>query len=312
MFNLFKFLFNATITTLIATCVVNAQDLFTKNEPLKLEMFQKILATNTVGEYPILNVGGNWLYQMSKVTNSTGAASNFVPLGRLFGIDIRQKKMYASIDMTANLYQNSGLGDWTDEPCKREDFLYKRSIGGRFTNLNCATVNHITNFFVAPTQEFQQLAVYLREIDTEMPPTIIRVTFTRYYNQGRRLVYIIDINPEYFGVTRDATTVWGSNSWHKSFIEKDPKKMEFMNNLKKWVDATQDRIDNAFSKRLDAFAGLQTLDNYMTINQTSAIKEVTPILSIEDRIRTAKNLLDKGLISENQFNEQVKNILNQK
>ena len=95
-------------------------------------------------------------------------------------------------------------------------------------------------------------------------------------------------------------------------MEKDPKKTEFMNSLKKWVDATQDRIDNAFSKRLDAFAGLQTLDNYMIVNQTSAIKEMTPILSIEDRIRTAKNLLDKGLISENQFNEQVKNILNQK
>ena len=59
MFNLFKVLINATITTLFATSVVNAQDLFIKNEPLKLEMFQKILTTNTVGEYPILNIGGN-------------------------------------------------------------------------------------------------------------------------------------------------------------------------------------------------------------------------------------------------------------
>jgi hypothetical protein len=288
----------------------HAQDLFVNYEPVKLELFQKILSTNTIGNYPILPIGGNWQFMHSRKYESTGVATP-VNLGELFAIDIRENKMYADIKMNVNLNQGN-MGDWTDEPCKRDNFLYKRSVGGKFTNVNCATINHVVGYYVEPTGVFQQLVVKLSNNGTELTPTVIRVTFTRYTNSGRRLVYEININPENFGIARDSTKVWGSNSWHKEFLDTDPKKRGFINNLIKWVDATQDNIDAAFSKKQDAFVNLKSLAFYLNSADQPEPKEVPNKLSVEDRIKVAKGLFDKALITESQFNEQVKFILNQK
>jgi len=296
--------------TCLLPLAARAQDLFANYEPMKLELFQKIQSTNTIGNYPILPIGGNWQFIYSRKYESKGVATP-VNLGEFFAIDIRENKMFADIKMNANLNQGN-MGDWTDEPCKRDDYLYKRSIGGKFTNVNCATVNHIVGYYENPTGVFQQLVVKLANNGTELTPTVIRVIFTRYTNSGRRLVYEININPEHFGIARDSTKVWGSNSWHKEFLDNDPKKRVFINNLIRWVEATQNNIDAAFSKQQDAFVSLKSLTSYLNSAEPSAPKEVANKLGIEDRIKVAKGLLDKGLITENQFNEQVKFILNQK
>ena len=242
--------------------IAGAQDLFANLEPVKLDFFVKIDKTSNIAGYPFLPIGGDWLYIHSSKYNSTGLAAP-VPLASFYALDIRQKNAYAVINMQANL-GGGNMGDWADEPCKRDDYLYKRSIGGKFTNVNCATIGHVVDYFGSgATGVFQQLLVNVRNKGIELIPTVVRVTFTRYSNNGRRLVYEISINPEYFGIARDASTPWGSNSWHKAFIESDPKKTEFISNLKKWVDATQDRMDDAFSKKQNAFDGLQALDYYL-------------------------------------------------
>jgi len=170
-------------------------------------------------------------------------------------------------DVTANLGQ-AQMSDWIDNPCKRDDILWKRSLGGQISNLNCVTINHLINYFVNPSGEFQQVAVWAKDEGISFPPTAIRVTFTRYSSGGKRLVYAVDINPEQYGVDRDATTPWGSNGWYKDFITRDQKKVEFMERLKKWASDVQDRMDIAYGKDPKAFSDMQSIDIYLTSPST--------------------------------------------
>jgi hypothetical protein len=249
-----------------------------------------------------------------KTSYSTGSDSR-LPLGRLNAVDIRDNKFFAAIDMQVNLEQSGSIGDWTGEPCKREDYLWKKSIGGKFKNINCATINHIVTYFTTPTGEFQQLLVKFRELSVDTPPpTIVRVVFTRYGSGGRMLTYSVDINPETFGIDRDIERLWGANSWHKSFVQKDPKKVQFVANLSKWAEEVQNRMDTAFDKKSDAFVGMPEFSSYFKPTQVPQSTEAVSIssTSIEEKLRATKDLFEKKLINEQQYNEQVKIILNTK
>jgi hypothetical protein len=298
-----------SLMLIFSTCSsIYAQYIFERDEPIFIERMQRLLPSQHLRDYPILPIGGNWNYQLSKSYESFKGGVIF---GRLVAIDIRDKKMFAGLDMKGNL-NNPRSSDWIDEPCKREDYLWKRNIGGKFKNINCATINHWVDFYKNPTGEFQQLLVFQNDIGTEIPPTVIKVTFTRYGENGKWLSYDVAVNPEYFGVARDATSPWGTNSWHKSFIERDPVKVQFLSNLIKWTEAVQERMENAYTKKHDAFVGLKSLESYFVAGNTVPVIPSAPISSsnFEERVKKLKSLLDKGLITETQFNEQLRDILN--
>lgn len=295
----------------VAAPFAMAQDLFAKKsmfsqfEPVA-EKFQKLDKKNTIGEYPTLQPADGMQVVFSKVHFSTGAV---VPLGRVVTFGSKGNKLHVAVDTTANLNQTAS-SDWTDTPCKREDFLWKRSIGGKFKDANCASINHIVNYFVTTTGEFQQIAVYAKDQGIEIPPTIIRVSFTRYGSDGRRLVYLVDVNPELYGIERDATTPWGSNGWYKDFVKRDAKKVEFLERLKKWATDVQDRMDDAFAKSPRAFAGLNSLDEYLSPSSKTEPTKTDPDSQTEGKLVKLKALYEKGLLTEAQYNEQVKAVLN--
>lgn len=286
----------------------SAQDFFVRNEPVAISQFQKILTTNHIREYPIPQIGGTWLHMLSTVSYSTGGAT--IPLGTVAAVDIRDKKFFSGLEVTANLNMGSS-SDWVDEPCKRENYLYKRSTGGKFKNINCVSINHIVTYYATPTGAYQQLVVNLKDQGVEIPPTIIRVEFTRYSDSGRRLVYKMDVNPELFGIDRDSTTLWGSSPWHKSFIDRDTKKVEFIRKLSKWAEIIQDRMDSAFEKNKDAFSNIPDLAAFID-GESTPVNSVQPTLiksSLETKLKMLKDLFEKKLLTENQYNEQVKSAI---
>lgn len=302
------------LTSLLICSIGNAQDLFNRTDPSTFSFLQKITPSQHVRDYPIFNLGNQWGLMLLKTSFSTGTGSG-LPLGTLNAVDIRGNKFFAAIKMDVNLEQSVSIEDWVAEPCKREDYLWKKSIGGKFTNINCATINHVVTYFTTPTGEFQQILVKFRELGVEAPPpTIVRVVFTRYSSAGRRLIYSVDINPETFGVDRDIEHLWGANSWHKSFVQKDPKKVQFVANLSKWAEEVQNRMDKAFDKKSDAFVGMPEFSSYFKPAQVPQTTEAVTIssTSIEEKLRAAKDLFEKKLINEQQYNEQVKTILNTK
>ena len=292
----------------------SAQDLFARKSAFSqwesaVEKSQVVTERNSVGGYPVLKVDEEMRALFSKVNYSTGVT---VPLGRVYLASQKEKKFAVAIDITGNLSQASS-SDWKDEPCKREDFLWKRSLGKDFRSVNCVSINHIVNHFVKPTGEFQQMLVWFNDQGIEVPPTVIRVAFTRYAPDTRRLVYLVDINPEHYGIARDATGVWGANGWHKNSISRDQKKVDFIENLKKWAIDVQDRMDNAFDKDARAFSNLKSLTAYLQPSSDQPKnKDGINISTTESQLAKVKSLFEKGLITEIQYNEQVKDILNKK
>jgi hypothetical protein len=303
----------AALSMLISSEVL-AQDLFYKKGVFsqfesQVEKNQIINDRNTIGEYPIVKTGEEMRAVFSKVNYSTGVS---VPLGRVAMFSQKDKKLLFAVDVTANLSQASS-SDWVDEPCKREDFIWKRSTGKSIKDVNCVSINHIVNYFVNPTGAFQQILVWSKDEGIEIPPTIIRVTFTRYAPDMRRLVHTVDINPEQYGLSRDPTLPWGSNGWHKNFINRDQKRFDFIENVKKWAIDIQDRMDAAFKKDANAFVDARKLNAYLDSSVTvEKDKSILEIEKVEVNLARLKGLFEKGLLTEIQYNEQVKDILNTK
>jgi hypothetical protein len=283
-----------------------AQDLYTKREAPVLKILDPITITANVRNYPILPVGNPWSFAFASTSYSSGTGSG-VPIANLHLVNLENNKFLAAMEMKANLEELSSVGDWVSEPCKNDNYLWKKSIGGKFTNVNCASIGHVVRYFAAPTGSYSQLLVHMRDRSIDIPQTVIRVTFTRYIDRGRWLSYRVDINPEYFGVARDAESIWGANGWHKSFIDRDVKRTEFLKLLSKWVESVQDRMDKAFDKNPNAFAGLPSLSSALNPPSTTPSTQSTP--AIEERLKTLKDLYDKKLLTEDQYNEQVRTVL---
>lgn len=251
------------VTAVFLSFAAYADDLYDKKEPIPFTFMQKVEPGQTVGGYPILALGNQWNLFHSKVgKTSLGGTIAYVGL-----IDVRDGKFFALLDMSANLEEVSRATDWTDEPCKPTHFLYKNGEGIR--NINCVTVNYNTSFFVKPTGDFQTYLVKFRELKIEIPPTVVRIDFTRYSDRGRRLVYSIKLNPEAFGIDRDPETVWGANSWNKAFIERDPKKVALIAGLSKWADAVRGKMDKAFDHQKDAFDNLPPFDSFVKTSEAN-------------------------------------------
>lgn len=288
---------------------VLAQDFFSQTSPASFSKLQSVTSGRTLSDYPIPSVEFQWkVLGVTKNSSTGGGSGSDVEIGEVILADIRDKKLRAALVVRGNLFQ-SRMGDWTNEPCKRDDFLWKQSTGGKFSNQNCVSINHRVNFFKAPTGLYQQILTDLREINLDIPPTVLTVEFTRYASGGRYLVYRYEINPEFFGLARDSETVWGASGWHKSRVQNDPAKVAFIGGLSRWASDVQSKIDDAFSKRTDAFNSIRSLESYLGIQES---KNSPKGLSIEARLEQLKNLRDKNLITQDQYSQEVGSILSGK
>lgn len=309
----------ALFSSLVAfSSTVFAQDLFKKDgffsqsEPIKFELFQKIEPMYTIGGRPLIPLGNDLSLVHLKVSPSTLGT----PLGSAYLFDIRDNKFFASLDVESNLDAGRG-GDWTDEPCKRNDFLWKRSTGGAFKNINCASINYVTKFWANPSGDFARILVSVREKNVEIPPTIVRVVFTAYSDQSRRVVYKVNINPEFFGIERDAEQNWSINSWNAAYIKKDPKKTDFILKLSKWAARVQDQMDLALHKEKNAFNDIPSVEGF--IKETKAVDSARESAlnsasasfgtNKEKELTEAKALLDKGLINKDAYEKLVNKTL---
>lgn len=231
---------------LFYSCIGLAQDLFVDDKPVIFSPLQKTEPTQTIGGYPVLDLGSDLLLNsLQTVYTGTGAGDGpgRIPMALVSLITAKDNVLFAVEVVHANLAQSAVIADWSDEPCKKTDVLWKKSTGGNFSNINCATISYQTGF----AQQY---------------PTMVLVTFTRYANSAKRLTYRVSVNPELFGVERDAEPKWEANSWNKDRIQNDPKKVEFIDHLSKWAEDVQNRMNNAFDKKPDAFSGIAPLASY--------------------------------------------------
>jgi hypothetical protein len=200
---------------------VTAGNLFSGTKPSQFELAEPLSKGAMVGRYPIWQGENKW--QIFEISARDSAGGSSVTLGDVRVFQAENKKLFATMLTSGNL-TNSSMTDWLDEPCKRDDLLFKASIGGKFSNINCITINHFTRYLSNPSGQSAKLYAYWKDQGVDIPPTVLNISVTRYGSSGRLLVVQLNINPELFGFPRDAEPEWGRSSWHISQSANDPKK----------------------------------------------------------------------------------------
>ncbi len=281
-----------------------AQDFFQNQKTVAQKHLATVQSSNSISGYPVLIPDEPWKFMFSGVYQTTGTGSG-LPFGEVYGVKVSDSNIVQyAIDIQANLAQRADIGDWTDEPCKGSDHLWMSSIGGKFKDINCATINFNSEFKNHNASVYLNVFGKARNISYSIPATTIQVLFVRYGSAGRRLQYKININPIYHGFKPEDESNKSINGWNKLFYVKDVNKKKFIENVSKWAADIQKNMDKAYGGDLEAFVGVPKYSDYLKANISVNIERE----SVEEKLRNLKSLFEKNLINERQYDEQVKSI----
>jgi hypothetical protein len=136
---------------------------------------------------------------------------------------------------------------WTDEPCKRNDMLFKLDRTKSFNYFqDCVTVNHRVGFLRNPDARWAPVHEMLTSQGVVLPVAIVMDASLTRIEQFQYLAVSYWINPAAFGFASDAALNWSTSSWHKSRIEKDSQKLAFAKALRDWAVELEPVIDQGF------------------------------------------------------------------
>ncbi len=110
-------------------------------------------------------------------------------------------------------------------------------------------INHIRMGFNAKdTKPEKEAYKYLIDNKMIMPGNFIKSyhVFSGKYNKKKYLSYSIYINPEVDGFDPPKDAAWGSSDWHILKISNDPKKVAYIENLKKEGAVFHKKLREAF------------------------------------------------------------------
>lgn len=243
-------LFALCIAGFFTAQAAHAAELFVNEKPREFLLADKLETNATIGGYPIWNGEGKWrLIELTKSESSGGAAP--IPLGAAGFFQTEGKQFVAAMQVRANL--RTGNGFWIDEPCKREDMLFKLQLAGGRED-NCVTINHITRYMSNPGGKLLEVYALFKEQGIEIPPTVLNIVLTRNATSQRKLVFSIWINPELAGFARETEPEWGRNPWNKAQSLSDPKKKQYIDALSQWATNFAKKMNDGLNQKPDAFA----------------------------------------------------------
>jgi hypothetical protein len=107
-----------------------------------------------------------------------------------------------------------------------------------------------------PAGKLGELYALFKEQGIDIPPTVLRIQFTRNGQSSKMLHYIIDINPEVMGFQRESEPEWGRNPWNKTMSFNDPAKKQFIEALTAWATTFVKQMDDGLRQKPEAFTGI--------------------------------------------------------
>jgi hypothetical protein len=111
----------------------------------------------------------------------------------------------------------------------------------------CYVINHRVNALTGTGTGFGREAyLWLEQRGIKVPSTMINVEYHRSAIPGNALYIWYYFNPEYDGFSPSADSAWTRNDWHKDFINRDVKKVAYVDALKSWATAMAPVVDRGF------------------------------------------------------------------
>lgn len=240
------------ILSVLFTHVIFAGELFPDLKPRPFNLGDKLESDATIGGYAIWQGEGKWrIFELEKSQATGGGESTSLGMARFFQTE--GKQWIAGMEIRSNL--QSGKLYWPGDPCKREDMLFKLQLGSGRED-NCVTINHIARYMSNPSGKFGELYALFKDQGIDIPPTVLRIQFTRNGQSSKMLHYMIDINPEAMGFQRESEPEWGRNPWNKTMSFNDPAKKQFIEALTAWATTFVKQMDDGLRQKPEAFTGI--------------------------------------------------------
>jgi len=218
----------------IGSTVTGSFELGGKLIPLPEGRFQ--LAARTINESPLL--GGTMVTSRVKV-------------GHVILVQIRPPRLIAAVHARATLAADSHRFNWSGEPCKKEDTLYRSDLtGSHGEDENCLLVDHaMLNLGPKAQGIWKDAAAWLTEQKVQVPgPVMITAHVTRF-QQSRLVGASYSFNPRMYGCNAPVSRSYNESPWHKNAINQDPQRVRFVESVTAWGKVVQGHFDALITGR---------------------------------------------------------------
>lgn len=260
---------------------------------LKSNVQSKLYAALPKGVWQIIAMG----QRRSSVSN--------VKLIKIFLAQLRGKKLFGLIRIGFNIEVPNSHRALPRE-CTRENVFYRFPDASTFINprrgFDCFNIGHIAmTTGKNPSQSAKDTHRWIRENTTGMPGIMIRADFHRSdSSQHLRIRYFR--NPEAEGFAPAVDTGWRSSNWHYDRLHRDPKRLAYVTKIKDWAIAWKPRFEAGFLGQ-----GFKAAPITKSTPANEAPK--TTGSDAEVKLKKLQHLLDKKLITPDEYRDQRKKIL---
>lgn len=212
-----------------------AGDLFPDGKLRPIRSGDLIMATDTVGGYPIFQDDGRWRFVSGKESTSIGGSST-IKMGSVL-LDYYQGTYLLARQALFSSVDTGGLNSsWAGSPCSLGHLVIRNKGQGRQDN--CMTIDpQLINIGVTPT-------------------VFLAIVLTNSGSNGRYYKMTLAVNADLLGV-RDT----GIGDWTKEEIKAKPYKQAALDRLTAWAEPLQDGSIRAFDfkKPQEVYAQIPSL-----------------------------------------------------
>lgn len=250
-----KFRIGAIALILSLSNAAFAADLFTGwgMNPREFKLGDPLESDAAIGGYPVWQGEGKW--RITDIVKRTSNGSVGIPFGDLLAFQTENKQLVMAMYTSATIGGTDRNMFWTDDPCKREDLLFKHGNSASRSGFNCVTINHIVGYMSNPSGKSAEAVALIHEQGGLVPSTILRIDF-RQTRGSQYYMMSLDINPEIVGFKPETGTSWGISPWNKLYAFNDPAKRKFIDDLGAWAVTLSQRMGDVINQKSNALAGI--------------------------------------------------------
>jgi hypothetical protein len=274
------------IALLSISSAANALDFIAGNEfNPQAPRGYKVQSGDTFGGHPIFSADGDWTVSYTGIFPSSGSGYGSVRMPTLGLIRIQNGKLIMRNVITISIDQSTAAG-WSNDWCSGDVIVRIKINRGQNDRCSVAKITSIP----------------FNRVQTD----VLEITTTESNDNSRLYKSIFYVHIENFGLTYSVVT---------------DKSSEFNRRLTEWMTKLLDATVKAagYDKPADAFKDVlpfsDAINNIKTtppiVNTPPSRQDASnsPSSNIQERLQRLKELFDRKLINEDEYNNKRKEIL---
>jgi hypothetical protein len=224
-----------TLGVAIFSTLCFSADLFQDGKLREIKNGDPIVATDTVGGYPIFQDDGRWKFTSGRRYDSTGGADP-IRMGTVLLDYYQGTRLLARQSLSTSLDSGGVNRSWSGDPCSFDHFFIRNKSKGKQDQ--CMTIDpKIVNLGNTPT-------------------LFLTIVLTNSGSNGRYYQMWLYVNADLLGIKNT-----GLGDWTKELLKTKPHLQTAFDRLSKWGELLQDASMKTldYSKPLDIYKDIPSL-----------------------------------------------------